>query len=76
MSIRNAAKVFDKVDEKSARKTLKTLGKVSVVKPTSQLLKERLNKRNDLLLRKLALPKCVLYIELSVNNGVRWCFFD
>ena len=40
ISIRKTAKVF-KNDEKTVR-ILKTLGKVSVVRPTSQLLTERL----------------------------------
>ena len=41
MSIIKTAKVFE-VDEKTVRRTLKTLGKVSAVRPTSQLLTERL----------------------------------
>ena len=41
MFIRKTVKVFV-VDEKTVRRTLKTLGKVSLVKPFSQRLRERL----------------------------------
>ena len=39
MSIGKTVKVFE-VDEKTVRRTLKTLGKVSFVRPTNQLLTE------------------------------------
>ena len=41
MSIRMTAKLFN-IDEWPVRRTLKTLGKVSVAQPTCQLLTERL----------------------------------
>ena len=41
ISIRKTTKVFE-VDEKTVRRTQKTLGKVSVVRLTIQLLTERL----------------------------------